>query len=219
MHRHPMRDRVGVAAAHVLGLRPARALLAFDAVLPLTLYPDVEWELERCEPRIAFPSPVPPGSLGDACTAFCAEHRLAPMRIGFDGPDTPAHKLAARRLLLHDVLHVLLGFGADWPGEYGVFCFVAAQDYCPQFERAARRIGQLYTTATPWLRDAFAAAEFRARQLAVLAPRLLSMPIEQHWTAPLFALQVRLNLRRERRLRAIDWRAPETAAPPRAHAI
>ncbi len=54
--------------------------------------------------------------------------------------------------------------------------------------------------------------EYRARQLAHKAPRLLCMPIEYEWHTPLHALQIQLNLKRERSL-AFSCAATGAASP------
>lgn len=193
--------------------RPTRALLAWSVTSPLTPYPEVESELTRCDATIALDAEAPAGSLGEACSIFRSINGLRPMSAACATAADPAQKLAVRRLLLNDVLHVLLDFEADWPGQLGVFSFVAAQRYCLQFERAARWLGQVYMTAAPWLRADFGAAEARGRQLALAAPRLLTMPLEQEWRSSLSAFQVQSNLRPAKSLGIIDW----TPALPRPH--
>ncbi len=193
------------AAAQLLTMKPTRAGLAWSVASPLTPYAETERELVHCGSTIAFNAHSPSGSLGDACDAFRRANGLKPINASFAAAANAAEKLAIRRLLLHDGLHVLLGFKADWPGQLGVFSFVAAQRYCPQFEWSARTLGQLYMTAAPWLREDLGDAEHRGRQLALSAPRLLSMPIEEEWGASLIALQVRWNIKSARSLGAIDW--------------
>jgi hypothetical protein len=211
MQQRLIHQRISAVMAQVRSARLTRAALVLNATSPLTPYPDVERELALCSSAAAFSASAPPASLGGAYIGFLAQHRLAPIQTGCRVANTAADTLAVRRVLLHDILHVLLDFGADWPGQLGVFSFVAAQNYCPQFEHAARRLGRIYMTAAPWLRDALGAAEYRARQLAHKAPRLLCLPLEQEWTTPLHTLQVQLNLKRERSLRLLRQRLE----PPR----
>lgn len=208
---------IEAAVAQLVALKPTRAALAWSVASPLTPYPDAERALKQCGHAVAFDARPPAGSLGDACSAFLSTNGLKPMVLSVKDTADPARKLAVRRVLLHDLLHVLLDFKADWPGQLGVFSFVAAQRYCPQFVWAARTLGQLYMTAAPWLRDDLREAEYRGRQLAIRAPRLLSTPIEQEWETSLMALQVRLNVKTARSLGAIDWgpRAINVPAPAR----
>jgi hypothetical protein len=195
----------GQALAQLLSAKPTRAALAWSLASPLTPYPDAERELIQCSSTVSFDAEPASGSLGDACGAFRSIYGLRPMKTAFAAACNPAQKLAIRRLVFHDALHVLLDFKPDWPGQLGVFSFVAAQRYCPQFEWAARKLSQLYMTAAPWLREDLAQAEYCGRQLAHAAPRLLSMPLEQEWGTSLIALQVRSNLKSARSLAAIDW--------------
>ena len=211
---HSGRD---AALGQLLAAKPTRAALAWSLASPLTPYPETERELMYCSATLGLDAHPPSGSLGDACDLFRSLNGLRPMKANFAAASSPTQKLAVRRVLFHDILHVLLDFKADWPGQLGVFSFVAAQRYCPQFEWAARTLGQLYMTAAPWLREDLGKAEYRGRQLALCAPRLLSMPLEHEWRAPLIALQVRLRLKNAKRLGAIDWgpRATTSWEPPR----
>jgi ubiquinone biosynthesis protein COQ4 len=143
------------------------------------------------------------GSLGDACRRFWHSNGLKPFAVSLPSNLSSGDKLLARRLLLHDVCHVLLDFRSDWPGQLGVFCFIAAQRYCPELESSARRLAQVYITAAPWQRDELAAAEAEARRLALVVPRLLTTPIELEWDTSLVKLRDRLNIRKMRTLRAI----------------
>jgi ubiquinone biosynthesis protein Coq4 len=152
----------------------------------------------------------PFGSLGFKCWAFVRANNLRPLmfRGRLDASDVGS-SLAARRVLLNDALHVLLGFDADAVGEVGVFSFVAAQNYCQRFEREARELAQLYVTLLPWLRDDFQAAEYRGRELAAAAPPLLAIPLEREWNAPLTPLQAQLRLKTLRTLRPMSWEQPQ----------
>src|SRR5262245_6303849 len=152
---------LGGALAQLLSAKPTRAALAWSVASPLTPYPETEHELARCSATISFDAEPPSGSLGDACGAFRSINGLRPMKTSSGSASTPAQKLAIRRQLFHDSLHVLLDFKPDWPGQLGVFSFVAAQRYCPQFEWTARTLSQLYVTAAPWLREDLAHAEYR----------------------------------------------------------
>jgi hypothetical protein len=202
------------ALMQALTLRPTRTALAWSASARLTPYADVERELEtfqQPDSALTCTRPCARGALGDACQTFWRASGLKPLSASMPEPATPGGTLQSRRLLLHDVLHVLLDFKPDWPGQLGVFCFVAAQRYCPQFEWDARRIAQIYITAAPWLREELRQAEAFARQLALCTPRLLTMPIESEWNTPIVVLRDRLNIRKARQLRAIEAHAPISA--------
>jgi ubiquinone biosynthesis protein Coq4 len=203
-------NRIVPAMTQILARRPTRAALIFEMALQLTPFPDVERYLEELDcDELHFDTtrPSPHGSLGQACKNFWLNNALPPLAMRAPAAPTSAEKLLFRRMLLHDVCHVLLDFKPDWPGQLGVSCFVAAQRYCPQFEWSARQLAQVYTTAAPWLRDELAEAEARGRRLAVVTPRLLTMRIEREWETPVAHLRDRLGIRKMRTLRPIEWNA------------
>jgi hypothetical protein len=190
----------------MLAAQLTRMALALESNARLTPYPDVEDELSRLDCEEFYFSetrPCAPGSLGEGCLSFWRRNALKPFAMNPRQGLGPAEKLLARRMLMHDVCHVLLDFKADWPGQLGVFSFIAAQRYCPEFEWSARRLAQIYTTAAPWLRDELACAEADARRLALATPRLLTMPIEREWDTSLVWLRDRLHIRKMRTLRAL----------------
>lgn len=211
--------RLAAAAAQLLGRRPTRAALVWSTMGELRPYPDVEQELAFCAANCVFPSSAPSNSLGDACMLFRWTHRGSPMPFNCDVIESAGAILASRRLLLNDILHALLEFDASWAGQLGVFSFVAAQNYCPQFDHAARALRAVYMTAAPWLREDLGAAEYRGRRLAARAPRVLTAPIEREWHTPLFALQVRLNLKRPTMLRPLDIARPAVRALAKPNGI
>lgn len=189
-----------------LSARPTRIALAWAFPSSLAPYPDIEEDLDVlpcAELNLADAKLLSPASLGLACKSFWRENGLQPISVKIPHKPTPAEKLQVRRLQLHDLLHVLLGFDVSPAGQLGVFSFVAAQHYCPQFERAARVFAHLYVTMAPWARGELADAEYRGRQLALNTPRLLTMPIEQEWNTSLVELRDRLNIRKARKLRSI----------------
>jgi ubiquinone biosynthesis protein Coq4 len=203
-------NRLAPAMTQILAARPTRAALIFETALRLTPFPDVEHALEELDCGELYFNETrssPPGSLGQACKNFWQMNALRPLAMRAPPAPSNAEKLLLRRMLLHDVCHVLLDFKPDWPGQLGVSCFVAAQRYCPQFEWSARQLAQVYTTAAPWLRDELAEAEARGRRLGVATPRLLTMRIEREWEAPVAHLRDRLGIRKRRTLRPIEWDA------------
>lgn len=200
---------LGLAFTQTMGGRPTRAALALETRMRATPFDDVARDLEslNCE-GLCFDHdrPSPAGSLGQACENFWRSHALRPFALAAPPSPSTAEKLLYRKLLLHDVLHVLLDFKPDWPGQLGVSSFLAAQKYCPQFELAARRQAQAYTTFAPWLRGELADAEARGRRLGFSIPRLLTMPIECEWDTSLASLRDQLGIRKMRKLRPIEWR-------------
>lgn len=201
------------AMLNLAGGRLGRAWLSWSAA-HAPPYPDAADSLAAIETRLAdFDTEklesAPFGSFGSKCWALQKSNNMPPLELrrSVDSSDC-ARMLGARRLLLHDALHVLLGFDADSAGEIGVFSFVAAQRYSPRFDREARDLAQFYMTLAPWLRDEFQAAEYRGRELAAAAPQLLALPLEREWNTPLTRLQAQLKLRTLRTLTPMKW-APE----------
>lgn len=198
------------ALLDLAGGRVGRAMLSWSGT-PASPYPEIESDLASLETWAAEFDPEklefsPFGSLGAKCWAFHKTFRLRPLELRRNFKATePSSILAARRILLHDALHVLLGFDPDPAGELGVFSFVAAQRYSPRYDREARELGQLYMTIAPWLREELQAAEYRGRELAAAAPRLLMLPLEREWNTPLTPLQARLKLRTLRTLAPVTW--------------
>ena len=206
------------AVVQALTARPTRTALALTLPASVTPYPDIVEELNAlpcADLNLIEARLLSPASLGLACKTFWRENGLKPIDVKLTPDLSAGEKLHIRRLQLHDFLHVLLGFDATPAGQLGVFAFVAAQHYCPQFEWSARRFAQIYMTIAPWARDELAYAEYRGRQLALNTPRLLTMPIELEWNSSLVELRDRLNIRKARTLRRIPEPAP--AAAQRTH--
>lgn len=199
--------------AHILSLRPPRADLAFAPISRLTPYPEVEEQLERLHwiDRFDQNEPAPYASLGHECKVFWRVHNLKPLTAPLPADADAGTKLQLREALLNDVCQVLLGFSRDWAGRLAMCWFMAAQNYCPQFDQHARRFAQVCMTAAPWLRDDFAYAELSGRRLGQCVPRLLTMPLEQDWNTPLILLRDRLNIRKARTLRSILEFDPQPA--------
>jgi hypothetical protein len=205
MSRDSAASTLTATYAQLITARPTRAALAWSMLSkPLTPYPAAAARLASSAPIVAVKGEPAPGSLAHACLAFQRHYRLAPITLDRENADDPARRLAIRRLAFHDALHALLDFEADWPGQLGVFCFVAAQRYCPEFETAARTLAQIYVTAAPWLRDPLHEAEYRGREIAHTAPLLLAMPLQELLEEPLIALRRRLSLRQYREFRPIE---------------
>ena len=141
-------------------------------------------------------TPSPPGSVGDAFARFVARHRITPISVSptVRAELQDANPVAVRYLALHDLFHVLLGFGIDRPGELAVWSFTAAQGYGPTFVRAAAAARLLYPLMQP---SAFATLDrqrTRAIEMAKAAPCLIALPLEQHWSEPLADVRRALRL-------------------------
>ena len=72
---------------------------------------------------------LPKGSFGRAYADFLDDHQLGPFTLSAEMPGDVVARNAhwARYALVHDMLHVLLGYGPDLAGEMGVYAFTLAQ--------------------------------------------------------------------------------------------
>lgn len=79
------------------------------------------------------------GTLGREYLRFLEANGLDPIRLtGNCPPDMVARNaFTVRYAIIHDMVHVLTGFDASWPGEVGVWAFVGGQNYSTGFRVAA----------------------------------------------------------------------------------
>jgi ubiquinone biosynthesis protein Coq4 len=72
---------------------------------------------------------LPQGSFGRAYADFLDDNELGPFTLSAEMPVEVVTRNAhwARYALVHDMLHVLLGFGPDLAGEMGVYAFTLTQ--------------------------------------------------------------------------------------------
>lgn len=137
---------------------------------------------------------LPSGSFGEAYAAFLRDHGLSALNFSerssaiFD-----KHPVATRYIRVHDMIHVLLGFGPDVAGELGVYAFIARQDYGATLNRAARTASRLASLMF-WARARMRAAEARGQRLAQGAAILIAEPLEDWLGEPLDAVRSRLGL-------------------------
>ena len=74
---------------------------------------------------------LPVGSFGHEYHRFMSSNGLHPITITGNLPESLVAENAfmVRYGIIHDMVHVLTGFDATWPGEAGVWAFVGAQGY------------------------------------------------------------------------------------------
>ncbi|MEM9727776.1 MAG: Coq4 family protein [Myxococcota bacterium] len=161
------------------------------AFLKTTPYPDVARALGKLEeplPAISLTHlrRLERGTLGREYADHMDREHLQPLDLSQSVRDELAeHVLGLRYTLLHDLFHVLLSFDTSWAGELGVWQFVGAQKYCPEYERAARWAWRVYPVVAPRQLAAFRANSDRARALARRAPSLIAHDYRQCWERPL----------------------------------
>ncbi|MEM6251674.1 MAG: Coq4 family protein [Cyanobacteria bacterium P01_D01_bin.156] len=137
-----------------------------------------------------------PGSFGCVLAKFLDRNQIQPLTLSSKAKSelqgTPL--LAIRYPLLHDAFHVLLGFDTSLAGELGVWSFVAAQQYCAEFNRAAW-IGRWFTRLLiPWQWKKLGDFEDRGRQLGQRAVCVITEPLEELFGMPLEEVRQRLKL-------------------------
>ncbi len=139
---------------------------------------------------------VPAGSLGQAYAAFLAKHGITPLTLSTSVRREVAqlNVLAVRYVLVHDLFHVLLGFGIDRPGELAVWSFVSEQRYSPSYERAAKLANWLYPLAEPSARRELHRQRAEAMQMARDVPCLIAQPFERYWDQPLESVRDRFGI-------------------------
>ncbi|MEM7136382.1 MAG: Coq4 family protein [Myxococcota bacterium] len=180
--------RIGDAAAYKAGL------------LQATPYPEVAEALSRLE------TPLPAlsldtlgecalGTLGRTYADHMRREDLTPLDLSDEARrDLGEHVLGLRYTLLHDLFHVLLDFDTSWAGELGVWEFVGAQRYCPQYERAARWAWRVYPLLAPSEMSAFRANSARAKATAARASCIIAHDFTRSWAEPLDVVRVGLGL-------------------------
>ncbi|MCB9704409.1 MAG: hypothetical protein H6711_21150 [Myxococcales bacterium] len=82
---------------------------------------------------------LPEGTFGRAYVRFIRDNGLHPLVISdqVDPALVARNAFVVRYGIIHDMVHVLTGFDASWPGEIGVWAFVAAQGYSRVFTLSA----------------------------------------------------------------------------------
>ncbi|MDX2273529.1 MAG: hypothetical protein NW237_16485 [Cyanobacteriota bacterium] len=125
-------------------------------------------------PPIEVLRAMPSGSLGSAYAEFLRDHHLSPIAYG------------PRRAQIHDVLHVLLGYGTDYAGEAAVQWFVMG---CKPtlFNWIVGGYLQLQTRQWHLVKTAFQ----RGRQ-SPMDPD--TFPVEELWEVPVDKIRERYHL-------------------------
>ncbi|MFN7145151.1 MAG: Coq4 family protein, partial [Myxococcota bacterium] len=74
---------------------------------------------------------LPPNTFGHAYARFMRANGLAPFTVtdAIDPAMRRRNAFGIRYATTHDMFHVLLDYGASWPGEMGVLAFAIGQGY------------------------------------------------------------------------------------------
>jgi ubiquinone biosynthesis protein COQ4 len=139
---------------------------------------------------------LPSDTFGHAAAGFLRTHGLSPFVPG----DRLAPELLrenaflARYGAIHDLVHVLLGFGPDWPGEVGVWAFVGAQRWSWGMTSAAVVALLVSPLRVPLrLGDCWRAFR-RGWDAGRRAELLIAVRLEDHLERPLDAVRAELGI-------------------------
>lgn len=171
-----------------------------SAILGTQAYPEVVEELSRlntCFPNIDLASlrTLPEGTFGQIYAQHMDERHLTPLEISAEVITAlPDQSLGLRYTLLHDVFHVLLGYDTSLVGEMGVWAFVDAQHYSPNYQTAAWLARYLYPLVIPHRYRQLRAIEQQSRRFGQQAACIIAQPLEDYWSEPLSTVRSRLGL-------------------------
>jgi len=125
-------DRIGDVAAYKGELSKARASAEVEAQLD---------GVRGYRPPVDFDAlaRMPAGTFGREYARFMEANGLRPIRPTdrIDEDMLARNAFTVRYASIHDMVHVLTGFDASWPGEVGVWAFVGGQRYSRGFSFAA----------------------------------------------------------------------------------
>ncbi|NEP20299.1 MAG: hypothetical protein F6J97_26040 [Leptolyngbya sp. SIO4C1] len=154
-------------------------------------------ELANRYPKIDLEqlSQLPAGTLGYEYAHHMEEHGLSLLEISPDLKEAANEKLFARRYTLtHDIFHVLLDQGIDYPGELGVHGFITGQNYSWTLWLAAP-LAILGSAVVKPLKAGTMISRFaRGIRLGHTADCVLAYPFEQNWNCPITDVRRELGL-------------------------
>ena len=139
---------------------------------------------------------LPGNTFGHAYAEFVRTHDLS-LFVVTDAVDAEMRRRNAfgiRYAVTHDMFHVLLGFGPDWPGEMGVLAFAVGQGYTRAQVFAAAFAWLIYPFRCGFNVGALLRAWRRGYGLGAQAPFLLGLRLEERFGEDLMALRRELSL-------------------------
>lgn len=182
-------ERIGdipVLKSELAGTRADPAVEArLDAVRGY--HPHVDLDVLAAQPESTF---------GHAYAMFLREHGLQPIVLtGRMDPEMVARNaFVVRYGIIHDMVHVLLGFDPSWPGEVGVWAFVGAQGWSRAFRITAWLALAAALVRCPLQLGRAWRAFRRGRALAVGAPLLITLRLEELLHRDLAEVRTELQL-------------------------
>lgn len=171
-----------------------------SAILGTKAYTEIAEKLSRlktCFPTIDLAALrfLPEGTFGQIYAQHMDKCHLIPLELSAEViANLPDQSLGLRYTLLHDVFHVLLGYDTSLVGEMGVWAFVDAQHYSPNYQTAAWLAHYLYPLVIPHRYRQLRTIEQHNRRLGQQAACIIAQPLEDYWSEPLSTVRSRLGL-------------------------
>ncbi|HEY9612110.1 MAG TPA: Coq4 family protein [Allocoleopsis sp.] len=143
-------------------------------------------------------SQYPKGSFGWEYAHHMKENHLKPFNISPEHEDIAKRNVfALRYVVIHDILHVLLGFDTSYAGEIGVLAFATEQNYSPLLKVSLAIAKVLYPVLAPWQQKEIFANVCKGQELGKKANFLLGARFEEYWEHPLSEVKAELGLMTE----------------------
>ncbi len=138
----------------------------------------------------------PAGTFGHEYARFLHVNGLRPivMTDNLDPALVARNAFVVRYGIVHDMVHVLTGFDASWPGEIGVWSFVGAQNYSLGFKLAALVALLVAPFRCPLQLGRAWRCFKRGRELGKRAPMLVTMRLEEELDRDLEEVRGELGL-------------------------
>lgn len=165
------------------------AVLILDALgMPFT--PATERRLRHVEARLPpvdldHLRSLPEGTLGNAFVHHLDDHQIPMLVISPElDEEVQRNHAAVRYLMMHDILHALLGFDATRAGEMGVLAFAVAQGYSV-VQGLTLGLGSLYYPFRyPQMQPQMWWDTQRGLLMGTLSDFLLDKPLYEHFEEP-----------------------------------
>jgi ubiquinone biosynthesis protein COQ4 len=139
---------------------------------------------------------LPVGTFGRAYADFLDRNHLRPFVVSPQVDPELLRRNAhwARYALVHDMFHVLLGYGPDLAGEAGVYAFTLTQRIAPVFWMWLPIAVLVLPLLAPWQVPRMIANVRRGLALGRRLDCILALPLERRFTDDLAALRRELGL-------------------------
>ncbi len=139
---------------------------------------------------------LPPNTFGHAYARFMRDNGLHPFVLtdAIDPAMRRRNTFGIRYATTHDMFHVLLDYGASWPGEMGVLAFAVGQGYTRAQLLAALIAWIVYPFRCGFDLAALGRAWRRGHELGRHAPFLLGVRLEERFGDDLDTVRRDLSL-------------------------